>query len=43
MRTGSIRQGGGALEDIVSLAPIGEPRRKITVASLEKRSFNINP
>ena len=32
--TGSIRRGGRALEDIVSLTPIGEPRHKITVASL---------
>src|SRR5579859_5020532 len=38
MRTGSIRQGGGALEDIVSLTPVGEPRRKITVASLREKN-----
>ena len=43
MRTGSIRQGGGALEDIVSLAPIGEPRRKITVASLREKKLQHQP
>ena len=43
MHTGSIRQGGGALEDIVSLAPIGEPRRKITVASLREKKLQHEP
>ena len=43
MRTGSIRQGGGALEDIVSLAPIGEPRRKITVSSLREKKLQHQP
>jgi 3-methyl-2-oxobutanoate hydroxymethyltransferase len=38
MWTGSIRQVcGGALEDIVSLIPTGEPRQKITVASLREK------
>jgi 3-methyl-2-oxobutanoate hydroxymethyltransferase len=39
MGTGSIRPGGGALEDIVSLAPTGEPRAKITVASLREKKL----
>jgi 3-methyl-2-oxobutanoate hydroxymethyltransferase len=43
MCTGSIRQGGGALEGIVSLAPIGEPRRKITVASLREKKLQHQP
>src|SRR5579863_5704158 len=43
MCTGSIRQGGGALEDIVSLAPIGEPRQKITVASLRDKKRQHRP
>src|SRR6202790_3119293 len=43
MRTGSIRQGGGALEDIVSVTPIGEPRRKITVASLQEKKLQRQP
>jgi 3-methyl-2-oxobutanoate hydroxymethyltransferase len=43
MRTGSIRQGGGALEDIVSLTPIGEPRQKITVASLREKKLLKEP
>jgi 3-methyl-2-oxobutanoate hydroxymethyltransferase len=43
MRTGSIRQGGGALEDIVSLTPIGEPRHKITVASLREKKLLKEP
>src|SRR5690348_3561761 len=30
---------GGALEDIVSLTPNGEPRRKITVASLKEKKL----
>jgi 3-methyl-2-oxobutanoate hydroxymethyltransferase len=43
MSTGSIRRGGGALEDIVSLTPIGEPRRKITVASLREKKLQHQP
>jgi 3-methyl-2-oxobutanoate hydroxymethyltransferase len=43
MRTGSIRSGGGALEDIVSLTPIGEPRQKITVASLREKKLQHQP
>jgi 3-methyl-2-oxobutanoate hydroxymethyltransferase len=43
MCTGSIRQGGGALEDIVSLTPVGEPRQKITVASLRERKLQHQP
>jgi 3-methyl-2-oxobutanoate hydroxymethyltransferase len=43
MRTGSIRHGGGALEDIVSLTPIGEPRQKITVASLREKKVHHEP
>jgi 3-methyl-2-oxobutanoate hydroxymethyltransferase len=43
MCTGSIRQGGGALEDIVSIAPIGEPRQKITVASLREKKLQHQP
>jgi 3-methyl-2-oxobutanoate hydroxymethyltransferase len=43
MDTGSIRQGGGALEDIVSLALIGEPRQKITVASLREKKLQHQP
>src|SRR5713101_3999257 len=44
MWTGSIRQVcGGALEDIVSLTPIGEPRRKITTATLREKKFQRDP
>jgi 3-methyl-2-oxobutanoate hydroxymethyltransferase len=43
MCTGSIRQRGGALEDIVSIAPIGEPRQKITVASLREKKLQHQP
>jgi len=43
MGTGSIRQGGGALEDIVSLIPVGEPRRKITGASLREKKLQHHP
>ena len=43
MRTGSIRCGGGALEDIVSLTPIGEPRHKITVSSLHEKKLHREP
>ncbi|MBZ5720616.1 MAG: 3-methyl-2-oxobutanoate hydroxymethyltransferase [Acidobacteriia bacterium] len=43
MHTGSIRHGGGALEDIVSLTPIGEPRHKITVASLREKKVHHEP
>src|SRR5947209_2757233 len=39
MRTGSIRHGGGALEEPVSLTPIGEPRQKITSASLREKKL----
>ncbi len=43
-RTGSIRLVcGGALEDIVSLTPIGEPRRKITTATLREKKFHHEP
>jgi 3-methyl-2-oxobutanoate hydroxymethyltransferase len=43
MRTGSIRQGGRALEDIVSLTPIGEPRQKITTATLKEKKLRREP
>ena len=43
MCTGSIRQGGGALEDIVSVTPVGEPRHKITVASLREKKLQHQP
>src|SRR3982074_2558072 len=44
MRTGSIRPVcGGALEDIVSLTPIGEPRRKITTATLREKKLHRDP
>ncbi len=43
MWTGSIRLGGGALEDIVSLTPIGEPRQKITVATLKEKKLRHEP
>src|SRR5215831_19133501 len=43
MRTGSIREGGGALEDIVSLTPIGEPRHKITVTSIREKKLQHEP
>lgn len=43
MHSGSIRYGGGALEDIVSLIPIGEPRRKITPASLREKKLHRDP
>src|SRR3989442_14750641 len=43
MGTGSIRYGGGALEDIVSFIPTGEPRRKITVASLREKKIQHQP
>jgi len=43
MLTGSIRYGGGALEVIVSLTPIGEPRHKITVATLRENKLNHRP
>jgi 3-methyl-2-oxobutanoate hydroxymethyltransferase len=41
--TGSIRLGGSALEDIVSLIPIGEPRQKMTVASLRDKKLHHEP
>jgi 3-methyl-2-oxobutanoate hydroxymethyltransferase len=34
---------GGALEDIVSLTPIGEPRRKITTATIRERKLHREP
>ena len=34
---------GGALEDVVSLTPIGVPRQKITVSSLRDRKFQHEP
>ena len=37
MHSGSIRHGGGALEDVVSLIPIGDPRQKIPPASLRNK------
>src|SRR5437762_8574298 len=43
MLTGSIRHGGGALEDIVSLTPIGEPRHKITTATLRDKKLQHRP
>jgi len=43
MCTGSIRRGGGALEDIVSLTPIGEPRRKITTATIHEKKLHHDP
>src|SRR5216684_3628432 len=43
MRTGSIRSGGGALEDTMSLTPIGEPRQKLTVASLREKKLQHEP
>jgi 3-methyl-2-oxobutanoate hydroxymethyltransferase len=44
MRTGSIRPVcGGALEDNVSLTPIGEPRRKITTATLREKKLRRDP
>jgi len=44
MHTGSIRLVyGGALEDIVSLTPIGEPRRKITTATIRERKIHREP
>src|SRR5437660_9638923 len=43
MCTGSIRFGGGALEDIVSLTPIGEPRQKITTTTLRDKKLRHEP
>src|SRR3989454_5523699 len=43
MRTGSIRSGGGALEDIMSLTPLGEPRPRITIASLREKKLRHEP
>jgi 3-methyl-2-oxobutanoate hydroxymethyltransferase len=40
MQAGSIRHAGRALEDIMSLTPIGEPRRKVTTASLRERKLH---
>ena len=36
-------RGGGALEDIVSLTPIGEPRQKITSATLREKKLQHQP
>jgi len=36
-------ESGGALEGIVSLTPIGEPRQKITVASLREKKVHREP
>jgi hypothetical protein len=35
--------GGGALEDIVSLTPIGEPRQKVTLTSLREKKAHHEP
>src|SRR6202158_5195477 len=43
MCKGSIRRGGGALEDIMSLTPIGEPRHKITTAYLREQKLHHEP
>jgi 3-methyl-2-oxobutanoate hydroxymethyltransferase len=43
METGSIRYGGGALEDIMSLIAAGEPCQKITVASLREKKLHHQP
>src|SRR6202050_189261 len=43
MRTGSIRPGGGALEDIMSLTPMGGPRPGNTVASLREKKLRREP
>src|SRR5437899_5459870 len=43
MQTGSIRPGGRALEDIMSLIPAGEPRQKITVTSLREKKLHHQP
>src|ERR1700757_2902510 len=43
MCTGSIRPGGGALEDIMSLTLIGEPRQKITTATLREKKLRHEP
>src|SRR5215470_1162481 len=37
------RRAGGALEDIVSLTPIGAPRHKITVSSLREKKLTREP
>ena len=36
-------RGGGALEVIVSLTPIGEPRRKITTATIHEKKLHREP
>src|SRR5256712_13004301 len=43
MRRGSLRSGGGAVEDTMSLTPMGEPRHKITVASLREKKLQHEP
>src|SRR5215475_15611684 len=37
------RQAGGALEEIVSLTPIGAPRHKITVSSFREKKLQREP
>ena len=34
---------GGALEDIVSLTPLGEPRQKVTPAFLQEKKIHHEP
>jgi len=41
--TGSIRLSGGALGDRVSITPIGEPRQKVTVATLREKKLHSQP
>ncbi len=41
--SGSIRHGGGALEDSVSLTPIGEPRHKVTVSAVHDKKLHRDP
>src|ERR1035438_3593410 len=36
-------RGGGALEDIMSLTPIGEPRHKVTTATLRDQKLHHEP
>jgi len=43
MQTGSIRLAGGALEGEMSLTPIGEPRRKITTATIHEKKLHREP
>jgi len=41
--TGSIRLGGGALGDRVSITPIGEPRQKVTISTLRDKKLHSQP